>query len=350
MTDARSAPARASLPARSSCSSGANLQRSHPEPLPRGDHLGGLWPSAVLFHGMHVRLSARIGPGPAALVTTLVVGIAIVAPAVVLISALVREVPQVTESVARMSQSAPLANSADSDALRTRIPVPMPEDRRTPRERKGTCGALAFLAPRAGAFVADVLGTLGSLAAILFALFLFMLRDGEAMARHAGPAPTVGRRERAPHERDARPGDGQLRRRAHGGGRPGSHRGVVFWLVGIGVPVFWDIIIGFCSLLPVVGPPSCGCRRAWDCCWQERFGRGALLMLLGVLGISMADNVLRPLLLSGRTSISGLSSSSACSAVWRHSDSSAWWSGRSSLSPQRASFEHLRHPDVTGHV
>jgi predicted PurR-regulated permease PerM len=62
---------------------------------------------AVLFHGMHARLSARIGPGRAALVTTLVVGIVIVAPAVVLISALVGEVPQVTDSVARMSQSAP---------------------------------------------------------------------------------------------------------------------------------------------------------------------------------------------------------------------------------------------------
>jgi predicted PurR-regulated permease PerM len=49
---------------------------------------------AVLFHGMHVRLSARIGAGRAALVTTLVVGIVIVAPAVVLISALVREVPR----------------------------------------------------------------------------------------------------------------------------------------------------------------------------------------------------------------------------------------------------------------
>ena len=35
-------------------------------------------------------------------------------------------------------------------------------------------------------------------------------------------------------------------------------------------------------------------------------GRGALLLLVGVFGISMADNVLRPLLLSGRTSMSGL--------------------------------------------
>src|SRR4029453_8930443 len=35
-------------------------------------------------------------------------------------------------------------------------------------------------------------------------------------------------------------------------------------------------------------------------------GRGVIMFLVGALGISMADNVLRPLLLSGRTSVSGL--------------------------------------------
>ena len=34
--------------------------------------------------------------------------------------------------------------------------------------------------------------------------------------------------------------------------------------------------------------------------------RGIILVVVGVLGIGMADNVLRPVLLSGRTSASGL--------------------------------------------
>jgi predicted PurR-regulated permease PerM len=34
--------------------------------------------------------------------------------------------------------------------------------------------------------------------------------------------------------------------------------------------------------------------------------RGIVLVLVGALGISMADNILRPLLLAGRTSASGL--------------------------------------------
>ena len=35
-------------------------------------------------------------------------------------------------------------------------------------------------------------------------------------------------------------------------------------------------------------------------------GRGVIMLLVGAFGISMVDNVLRPLLLSGRTSVSGL--------------------------------------------
>jgi predicted PurR-regulated permease PerM len=61
---------------------------------------------------------------------------------------------------------------------------------------EGTRRALAFLAPRAGALVADVLGTLGNLVAILFALF-FMLRDGEAMARHVRDRLAYSTRSRA---------------------------------------------------------------------------------------------------------------------------------------------------------
>ena len=36
-----------------------------------------------------------------------------------------------------------------------------------------------------------------------------------------------------------------------------------------------------------------------------QIGRGVEMLLLGVFGISMVDNVLRALLLSGKTSISG---------------------------------------------
>jgi predicted PurR-regulated permease PerM len=304
---------------------------------------------AVLFHGMHVRLSARIGAGRAALVTTLVVGIVIVAPAVVLISALVREVPQVTESVARMSQSAPRQIQQIWDALRTRIPVSMPEE---PTEllAEGTRRALAFLAPRAGAFVADVLGTLGNLVAILFALF-FMLRDGEAMARHVRDRLPLSADESERLMSETR----DLVMASFGAGltvavAQGLIGGVVFWLVGIGAPVFWGIIIGFCSLLPVVGAALVWVPAGLGLLFAGEIGRGAVLMLLGVLGISMADNVLRPLLLSGRTSISGLVIFFGLLGGVAAFGFVGLVVGPIILVTTARLLEHLRHPDVTGHV
>ena len=62
---------------------------------------------AILFRGMHVALAPRTRPNGAALITTLVVGLVIVAPAVMLISALAREAPQVDDSLKQASQSAP---------------------------------------------------------------------------------------------------------------------------------------------------------------------------------------------------------------------------------------------------
>jgi predicted PurR-regulated permease PerM len=62
---------------------------------------------AILFRGMQVALSTRIGAKRAALVTTLVVGLAIVAPAVTLIAVFAREAPQVTDYVKETSRRAP---------------------------------------------------------------------------------------------------------------------------------------------------------------------------------------------------------------------------------------------------
>src|SRR5262249_47416172 len=47
---------------------------------------------AVLFHGWQVALSKKIGPNAAALLTTVVAGVIIIAPAIMLVSAVAREV------------------------------------------------------------------------------------------------------------------------------------------------------------------------------------------------------------------------------------------------------------------
>jgi len=65
-------------------------------------------------------------------------------------------------------------------------------------------------------------------------------------------------------------------------------------------------MIGFCSLLPVVGAALVWVPAALWLLLSGHIGAGVVMVLVGVLGISMVDNILRPLLLSGNTSVSGL--------------------------------------------
>ena len=105
----------------------------------------------------------------------------IVAPAVTLVAVLAREVPQVANYVQQQSVSAPRQIARLWDVARARSPIAMPEDP-TILLREGMQRALSFLAPRVGGVVANVFATLGSLFAMLFALF-FLLRDGDGLGR-----------------------------------------------------------------------------------------------------------------------------------------------------------------------
>lgn len=259
----------------------------------------------ILFHGTQARLAPRLGPSRAALVTTLVVALAIIAPAVMLIGAMVREAPQVAQYLQETSLHAPRFIEQSWDTIKARSPVALPDD---PGQllTEGARRALAFLVPRAGGVIADVFATLGQLLMMLFALF-FMLRDGDAMGarvRALLPLPD--------EECD------WLMRETHdlviasvGAGLvvavvQGTIGGLAFWLLGLRAAVFWGVVTAFCSLVPIVGSALVWLPAALVLLLSGEIGRGVTMLIVGVFGIGMADNVLRPLLLSGRTSMSGL--------------------------------------------
>jgi predicted PurR-regulated permease PerM len=259
---------------------------------------------AMLFHGVQAWLTRRMSPNRAALVTTLVVAALIVAPAVLLISTLARELPQVTDQLKQTSQSAPQKVQRIWDVVRARSPVALPEDP-TELMTNGAQRAVKFLAPHAGAFVGDFLGTLGNLVAMLFALF-FMVRDGDAITRQLRDRLPFSEQESESLMRETR----DLVVASVGASlvvavAQGILGGLAFWIVGIPAPAFWGVVMGLASLLPVVGATLVWVPTSIGLLLSGEIGRGVLLLLMGTFGISMADNLLRPLLLTGKTSISG---------------------------------------------
>jgi predicted PurR-regulated permease PerM len=260
---------------------------------------------AMMFYPVQLDLERRIGANRAALLTTLVAAVLIVAPAVILVSVLAQEVPQVIEYVQQVSLTAPAQIERLWEMIRHRLPLPLPEDP-TALVREGVQRALTFLAPQAGAVVADALATLGSLFVMLFVLF-FLLRDGHQIGRQIRdllPLPEAERDRLITDTRDlviASVGASLAVAIAQG-----LIGGVTFWLLGTGAPVLWGAAMGLCSLIPVVGAALVWVPTAIWLLLSGQVAKGVILLIVGVLGISMADNILRPLLLSGRTSASGL--------------------------------------------
>lgn len=260
---------------------------------------------AMMFYGVHLELAARIGPNRSALATTVMAAILIVAPAVLLVSVLAREVPQVIDYVQKASLSAPDQIEHIWQMVRARVPVPLPEDP-TALLREGVQRILAVLAPAAGGVVADLLATLGSLFVMLFALY-FLLRDGRTLGlqiRDLLPLPERERERLMSETRDlviASVGAGLFVAAVQG-----FIGGIAFWLLGINAPVIWGVATAFCSLIPIVGSALVWVPVSLWLLLSGEVTRGVILVLVGIFGIGMADNVLRPLLLSGRTSASGL--------------------------------------------
>jgi predicted PurR-regulated permease PerM len=259
----------------------------------------------MMFHGVHKELQPKIGASNAALSTTVMAGILIVAPAVTLVSVFAREVPPLVDYLKSADLTSPDRIEQIWEVVRRRSPVALPEDP-TALIREGVQRALAFLAPRAGAVVADVFATVGSLVVMLFSLF-FLLRDGDAIGaqvRELLPLPDRERERLMNETRDlviASVGAALLVAAAQG-----AIGGVAFWLLGIAGPVIWAVVMAMCSLIPVVGAALVWVPTALYLLLTGDIVRGIILVLVGVLAISMADNILRPLLLAGRTSASGL--------------------------------------------
>ncbi len=260
---------------------------------------------AMMFHRVYLELLPKVGPNRSALLTTLMAAVLIVAPAVMLVSVIAREVPQVIDYLQQASMTAPDRIDRLWEGIRHRSPLPLPEDPTT-LLREAVQRVLAFLAPRAGAVVADLFATLGSLFVMLFSMF-FLLRDGHTLGhqiRDLLPLPEIERDRLMTDTRDlviASVGAGLLVAAAQG-----AIGGLAFWLLGINAPVIWAAVMAVCSLIPLVGAAIVWVPTALWLLLSGDIIRGVILFAVGVLGISMADNVLRPLLLSGRTSASGL--------------------------------------------
>jgi predicted PurR-regulated permease PerM len=261
---------------------------------------------ALTFSPVCRWLVPRLGQTRAALATTLIAAFVIVGPVATLLSMLANEIPPAVAFLQTLPQKAsPELVREVWDMLRQRVPFPLPEDPTMLITDAGRAVA-GFLAPRLGGIAANLLATIGSLFVMLFGLFFF-LRDADGMGdliRRVLPFPEEERERLIVETRDmvvASVGAGLMVAAIQG-----FLGGVALWLLGMASPVLWGSAMAVCSLIPVVGASLVWAPIAIWWLLTGEVVRGLVLAGLGAGVIGMADNVLRPLLLSGRTTASGL--------------------------------------------
>jgi predicted PurR-regulated permease PerM len=261
----------------------------------------------MMLNPVYRRLTPRLKPGLAALATTLLAAFIVVGPAVLLLSILVREAAAVSGYIQQSGviTDTPARVEEYWAMLRVRAPLALPEDPGVLltdlAQRLGT-----FIASRAGSTLQNVVSFVFSLLVMLFALFFF-LRDGARIAkaiRSLLPFEPARRDQLMTQIRDmvvASVGASLTVAIAQG-----AIGGVTFGLLGFAAPALWGVTMTFCSLLPVVGSTIVWLPAAIWLLLSGDVTRGVILLVVGVGVISLVDNVLRPLVLSGRTAASGL--------------------------------------------
>ena len=261
---------------------------------------------AAFFYSRNKRLEERFGRTTAASISTAAVALIIVVPCVLLGMAFVQETRQALGSVdltVSGSKGFELLQAAWTWLQRQRFGRDIPD--LDPMLRQIAARLAGMVAESAGGLVRDILIVVANVIVMLFALF-FLFRDGD----------TVMRRLRGILPFDASFREGRIRETAElihatiSSGvlvalAQGALGGITFALLGLGGAVFWGGIMAFLSLLPM------GAWLVWlpTAIWLLVTGeswRGITLLVVGAGGISMVDNILRPLLLSGRTQMNGL--------------------------------------------
>jgi predicted PurR-regulated permease PerM len=81
----------------------------------------------------------------------------------------------------------------------------------------------------------------------------------------------------------------------------GTLGGLAFAILGINSPVLWGSVMGIVSFVPMLGTAIVWVPASLVLLFEGAYVKGIALVVIGVFVISMVDNILKPLIIGGRT-------------------------------------------------
>jgi predicted PurR-regulated permease PerM len=260
----------------------------------------------VFVEPVNQRLVRPLGRTGAAAASTLAVALILVAPSIFLLTEFIRQGFTAAQAAQQQLHSGGYA-WADSgwrwihDHLAQGSPADLGDLVHQQGER-----VAAFLAGEAGPLLRNLAHFLLDLVVTLFVMF-YLFRDGEEILksiRGLMPFEDVYTDRILGEARDlifASLTSTLLVAAMHGVIGTG-----VFLIAGLAAPIFWGVMMGFCSMIPLVGSSLIWVPVAAMLMVHGHIGRG-IFVVVACAGVSgLGDNVLRPWLISGRAQLSAL--------------------------------------------
>ncbi|MGD9401834.1 MAG: AI-2E family transporter [bacterium] len=161
----------------------------------------------------------------------------------------------------------------------------------------------SFLAGKVSSVVGNVSMAIVSFVFIVFSMFFF-IRDGNKIADYTWdllPMSDDLKEKLATHQLEV------VEASIYGGLMIAAVQGglgaLVFWILGLPSPLFWGVVMAFLSVIPLVGPWVVYIPAAAILALSGSWVKGGILLAIGTIVVSQADNFLRPVIVGKRAKI-----------------------------------------------
>jgi predicted PurR-regulated permease PerM len=261
---------------------------------------------AVVFFPLHARLSRLIrSQSLAALISTILVVLVIAGPAVALAAAITAEIRDLYQLLGEKSQESGGWSQYITQVLDRPLrwigryqDISEIDVRAWALSRLQQIGS--FLLAEVGIVVGNITSFLVNSIIALFTLF-FLFREGRSMRRRAAAVlPLSGDQV----ERLFNGVGNTIIATVYGGvvvaAAQGTLTGIALAVFGIPSPVLWGVVAAFFSLLPLVGSAVVWAPAALYLIASGHWVQGVILIGWGAGVVGTIDNVIRPMLMSGR--------------------------------------------------
>jgi predicted PurR-regulated permease PerM len=261
---------------------------------------------AVVTYPVHDRLRMRMGRNFAALTSTTAVTLVLIVPAIFVLIAFVQQAVAAVQGIrfgmaaGRYAWAQPLWMH-----LQSRFPNLIPADFGGAIQQYAQKAA-AYLAGRLGSVLKNTAEFILDLSYTILAMFYFF-RDGVGIVdrlRKALPFEPSEQNLIVSNTRElifATVISSLVAAAIHG-----VIGGVAFALTGIQAPLFWGVLMGFFSLIPLIGSALVWVPLSISLILGGHLWSGIILAGVCSLVVGMVDNFVRPMLISGRAEMSSL--------------------------------------------